>query len=69
VTLPDGESFVHRANSDGTMDSICKRCFVTVCTSVWEAKLAFEERKHVCDRYALARFGKDSERKGNGIVK
>jgi hypothetical protein len=60
MVQPDEDSFVHRSNPDGTTDSICKRCFVTVCTSMGEAKLAFEERKHVCDPDVLAQWERQS---------
>jgi hypothetical protein len=69
MTLPNDNSFVHRANSDGTTDSICTRCFVTVCTSVWEAKLTLEEKKHVCDPDAVAHWNRDSNSKGIRLMK
>lgn len=50
------DSFVHRANRDGTTDSICKDCFATVCTSIWETDLARAEHDHVCDPGAIARW-------------
>jgi hypothetical protein len=50
------DPFVHRANRDGTTDSICKECFVTVCTSVWETELARAERAHVCDPDVVAHW-------------
>lgn len=37
-------SFVHRTNSDRTLDSICLKCFMTVCKSVQEGDL--EPMKH-----------------------
>jgi hypothetical protein len=48
--------FIHRLNDDGTTDSICSDCFVTVATAVSESILESEERKHSCvtlppDRY------------------
>lgn len=44
--LPD---FVRRCNQDGTTDSICTKCFVTVATATWEADLASAEQRHKCD--------------------
>ena len=41
--------FVHRFNEDGTIDSICRDCFVTVATEVSSSHLELEERKHKCD--------------------
>ncbi len=52
------EQFVHRANRDGTTDSVCKLCFATVCTSTWESELTRVEREHVCDPDVLARWKK-----------
>jgi hypothetical protein len=48
--------FVHRLNRDGTTDSICRYCFVTVFTSTWETDLANAEREHVCDTSAMERW-------------
>ena len=41
--------FVHRLNKDGTIDSICRECFITVATETSEAALEREERNHKCD--------------------
>jgi len=41
-------AFPHRSNSDGTFDSICTICFMTIATTEFEADLAASERKHVC---------------------
>jgi hypothetical protein len=41
--------FVHHTNGDGTIDSICTRCFVTVATESGDAALQREERAHICD--------------------
>jgi hypothetical protein len=49
--------FVHRLNDDGTIDSICTDCFVTVVTAaVSESVLEREERKHNCDTLPLDRY-------------
>jgi hypothetical protein len=55
-------AFVHRANRDGTTDSICRNCFVTVCTSAWETDLARAERDHVCDPNVIARLNRMQKR-------
>lgn len=55
-------AYVHRANHDGTTDSICKNCFVTVCTSTWETELGQAERDHVCDPDVIARWKELEER-------
>lgn len=41
--------FAHRHNSDGTVDSICFLCFITIATSNFEIDLERVERNHVCD--------------------
>jgi hypothetical protein len=53
-TLSSVESaFARRVNPDGTTDSICRKCFVTVGSSTWEAELERAERIHRCDPYRL----------------
>jgi hypothetical protein len=46
-------SFPHRMNPDGTFDSICAKCFVTVANAIHETDLAHFERCHVCDSSAI----------------
>jgi hypothetical protein len=46
--------FVHRINADGTIDSFCRKCFITVASSHWEAELERAEHKHECDKLQLA---------------
>jgi hypothetical protein len=46
--------FAHRINRDGTIDSICKTCFVTVCGQCEsESVCAENEAKHDCDPWKL----------------
>jgi len=45
--------FPHRNNRDGTYDSICPACLVTVASCKSEAGLLAYERKHVCDKATL----------------
>jgi hypothetical protein len=49
--------FPHRKNRDGTYDSICPGCLVTVATCKSEADLLTHERKHVCDESRIVHFG------------
>ena len=44
----DSSGFVHHANDDGIMDSICKACLATIASSMWEADLERAEAAHVC---------------------
>jgi hypothetical protein len=47
-------AFPHRKNNNGTIDSICPVCFVTVHTAEREEELASFERAHTCDPVVLA---------------
>ena len=49
-------------NKDGTIDSICPRCYATIGTSTWEADLERIEAGHVCDASRLSHFD-DQRRK------
>jgi len=51
-------TFAHRTNRDGTIDSICKECFVTVATAMWESELDQPEHTHVCDPWVLKQYNK-----------
>ena len=60
--------FVRRANRNGTTDSICCKCFITVATARRESELDGPERTHVCDP-TLLRYWKemaDGERSEDG---
>jgi hypothetical protein len=48
--------FSHRANKDGSFDSICHQCFRTVASKPHEAELIDPEREHVCEDRVLDRF-------------
>ncbi len=48
--------FAHRCIQDGTVDSICPRCFVTIASVANEADLVFKEGHHVCDPFVLAHY-------------
>ena len=56
--------FVHRLNNDGTIDSICCDCFITVATATSESALQREEQKHMCDAWVIERY-KNSRRHRN----
>lgn len=47
--LSAGARFAHRSNRNGTTDTICRQCFATVATAIWEADLDRAERTHTCD--------------------
>jgi hypothetical protein len=47
-------NFPHRHNSDGTVDSICVKCFSTIATDRDETALREFEQHHVCDPNRLS---------------
>lgn len=50
--------FAHRYNPDGTIDSICPRCFQTIAHVKYEAELPRNEQKHICDQYTLEKVAR-----------
>ncbi len=63
MASPASLGFTHRENRDGTIDSVCRRCYVTVCTSSWEADLESAEKDHACDPALLERWSRLADRK------
>lgn len=51
--------FLHRLNDDGTIDSICRECFITVANALSRAELVQEEQKHHCEPRLLERYKKN----------
>ena len=45
--------YPHRANSNGTYDSICAACFKTISTQWNEVDLAAGEKSHICNEEVL----------------
>jgi hypothetical protein len=52
----DRPYYGHRANADGTLESICPHCFVTIGKSVWEAELERMESLHSCAPDSIHHF-------------
>jgi len=48
--------FAHQFFPDGSIDSICARCSVTVASVANEADLVLKEGQHVCDPFLLAHY-------------
>jgi len=48
--------FARRSNPDGTVDSICSRCFQTPASVSDETELPKLEQEHTCAPAILARF-------------
>jgi hypothetical protein len=53
-----GNYFHHRHNGDGTLDSICCGCYVTVASVREEPELAQFEDGHVCQPVRLHQVAK-----------
>ena len=51
LTMKDaeGRKFYHRVNTDGTIDSICLRCFLTAAKAEIGSELREIEAAHQCD--------------------
>jgi hypothetical protein len=50
-------SFRHKQNKDGSYDSICPTCCITVARSRDESNLAAHEQAHICYSAFLAERG------------
>jgi hypothetical protein len=48
MVLPLPPLFPHRRNTDGSFDSICLKCLLTVANARNETDLAKHEQYHVC---------------------
>jgi hypothetical protein len=48
--------FAHRFVPDGTVESICARCFATIASATSEPDLALKEAQHVCDPFLLSHY-------------
>lgn len=59
AVFPIRPEFVHRSNRNGTTDSICRSCFITVANAMWEAELERKERVHACDPWTVERLHKN----------
>jgi hypothetical protein len=49
-------AFPHRKNFNGSFDSICRKCLVTIATSLNETDLLEAEAAHVCSGLDLKRL-------------
>jgi hypothetical protein len=54
--MADTTRFIHRENPDGTYDSICLRCFITVDTEHDQDDLLSQEAEHICDEDTIERM-------------
>ena len=57
LTLP--AVFPHRQNRDGSFDSICLKCLLTIGNERIETELTRHERKHICNPSVLSQLAFD----------
>lgn len=57
----ENSQFPHRTNQDGTIDSICPHCFLTIGSSSCESDLERMESAHVCDPLLVSYYEERSE--------
>jgi hypothetical protein len=65
LTLPP--RYPHRQNRDGSFDSICLKCLLTIATARNEADLAKYDKNHICIPSVLSQraFDRAHERTGS----
>jgi hypothetical protein len=54
--------FPHRRNRDGSFDSVCLKCLLTIAKAKTEADLAKHDRYHACNPSILAQKAFDRAR-------
>ena len=63
MTYQAKPTFPHRHNKDGTVDSICSECLLTVTTVRDERELTQHEEAHKCNPLRLHLLGADPFRR------
>ena len=53
MTQMSPPAFIHRYRKDGSIVSICIRCFAVVAKEDKENDLATREQEHLCDTFAV----------------
>ena len=53
MTHPENSTYRHRHNANGSFDSICPYCYLTVASARSEPHLLLLERMHECDPVRL----------------
>ena len=57
-----GSYFHHRLNRNGTYDSICPGCYITVATTSQEGDLVLHEKTHECDPLMASQISQYAQR-------
>ena len=60
VAIP---KFIHRFNNDGTIDTVCRVCFITVATRTCESDLERLEHDHLCNPWMVARYKQHDQKR------
>jgi hypothetical protein len=55
--MKTSQIYPHRKNKDGSYDSICPTCFLTVCSATSETDLQEREEAHLCAPSLLSKSG------------
>jgi len=53
MTHPENTTFHHRHHDNGTLDSICPRCFLTIALAIEKQHVSLVEHIHECDPFRL----------------
>jgi hypothetical protein len=48
MQLQADKPFTHRYTADGKIESICMKCFLTICRCRTEEEVTTEEAQHAC---------------------
>jgi hypothetical protein len=59
--MANERDFSHRHNPDGSVDSICRECFVTVAKAQDESELYRAERFHTCNPGVVAWYHEERD--------
>jgi hypothetical protein len=51
--------YPHRRNKDGTFDSICLKCFLTIAHTATEVELLAYDSEHICKFWAVSQRALD----------
>ncbi len=57
MTSRPNSLYPHRLNKDGSFDSICPTCFMTVAAAKSEIELVEYDANHICESSLLAERG------------
>ena len=56
MALPIQNTFVRRSTGHRTVESTCKRCFLTVAIAKRERELDQAEQRHICEPWLLEQW-------------